>query len=272
MASLTFVRVGICAVLSSASVVVFGQVPFGTNSFAAASAPAITSESTASLSAPPRPVQITPELRGDIFMARKMYREAIDKYREGAPNSPVLANKIGIAFHQMLQLDMAKKNYERAVKMDRSYSEAINNLGTIYYSQKSYRRAIGCYKRALRYTSPTASIYANMGAAYFGRKDYAHAASYYEQALLLDPDVFEHHSTFGTLMQQRTVEERATYHLYMAKMYAKRGVNDRALVYLRKALEEGVKDREKIPALPEFAALKSNPEFVELMAQNPKPL
>ena len=28
-------------------------------------------------------------------MARKMYREAIDMYREGAPDSAILANKTG---------------------------------------------------------------------------------------------------------------------------------------------------------------------------------
>ena len=88
----------------------------------------------------------------------------------------------------------------------------------------------------------------------------------------LDPDVFEHHSSFGTLMQERTVEERATYHLYMAKMYAKSGANDRAIIYLRKALEEGVKDREKIPSMPEFAMLVKSPAFLELLAANPKPL
>lgn len=270
MASLAAVRAAVCATLLPILSVSAGQLSSAGNHLVASSAP-LSTETHASLSSP-RPIQITPELRGDIFMARKMYREAIDKYREGPPNSPVLSNKIGIAFHQMLQLNLAKKNYEHAIKLDKRYSEAINNLGTIYYSQKSYRRAIGCYKRALRYTNPTASIYANMGAAYFGRKDYSHAAEYYEEALRLDPDVFEHHSTFGTLMQQRTVEERATYHLYMAKMYAKRGVNDRAMIYLRKALEEGVKDREKIPLLPEFGTLKSEPAFRELMALNPKPL
>ena len=272
MASRSALNAGLCAVLFTALGSSAGQLPNAGNSFVPASNPAANSETATSLSAPRQPIQITPELRGDIFMARKMYREAIDKYREGPPNSAVLANKIGIAFHQMLQLDLAKKNYERAIKLDRRYSEAINNLGTIYYSQKSYRRSIGCYKRALRYTKPTASIYANLGAAYFGRKRYKQAADYYEKALILDPDVFEHHSTFGTLMQQRTVEERATYHLYMAKMYAKRGVNDRALIYLRKAMEEGVKDREKIPEMSEFSALKDVPAFQQLIAQNPKPL
>jgi tetratricopeptide (TPR) repeat protein len=215
---------------------------------------------------------LSPEMRGDIYMARKMYREAIDVYRQGSPNSPILANKIGIAFHQLMLLKIAKKNYERAIKLDPKYSEAINNLGTIYYAEKSYKHSISLYKRALKYGTPTASIYANMGAAYFSRKDYKRASLSYEEALKLDPDVFERHSTFGTLMQERTVEERAMFHLYLAKMYAKEGANDRAIMYLRKALEEGVKDRKKIPDIPEFASLKSDPAFKQLLAENPKPL
>jgi tetratricopeptide (TPR) repeat protein len=200
-----------------------------------------------------------------------MYRDAIDMYRQG-PDTAVLANKIGIAFHQLLLLDLAKKNYERSVKLNPKYPEAINNIGTIYYAQKNYKRAIKYYKRAIKCGMPSASIYANLGAAYFGRKDYKKATLYYQQALQLDPDVFEHHSTFGTLMQERTVEERATFHLYLAKIYAKTGANDRALIYLRKALEEGVKDRKKIPDMPEFASLKTDPAFKELLAENPKPL
>jgi tetratricopeptide (TPR) repeat protein len=235
-------------------------------------APVSTTGLRASASIPPaRVTPITPELRGDIYMARKMYREALDMYRQ-APNSAIIENKIGIAYHQLLALDLARKSYERAVKLDGHYAEAINNLGTIYYAGKSYRRAIGYYKRALRYSSPTASIYANLGAAYFARKDFKNATLFYEQALKLDPGVFEHHGNFGTMMQERTVADRAVFHLYLAKMYAKSGANDRALIYLRKALEEGVKDRDKIPDIPEFALLKTSADFKQLIAENPKPL
>ncbi len=230
---------------------------------------------SASLPNQPGPVvtpQITPELRGDIYMARKMYREAIDMYREAPADSPVVANKIGIAFHQLLLLNQAKKQYELAIKLNPKYAEAINNLGTIYYTGKSYRHAIKYYKTALRYSSDTASIDANLGTAYFARHDYKRATQYYEVALKLDPDIFEHHSGFGTLMQERTVEERALFHLYLAKMYAKSGETDRALIYLRKALEEGVKDRKKIPDMPEFVSLKKDPQFISLMLEDPKPL
>src|SRR5438270_12846926 len=59
-----------------------------------------SARSVPSIAVPPRPA-LTPELRGDIYMARKMYRDAIDMYRQG-PDSPALAYKIGIAFHQLL--------------------------------------------------------------------------------------------------------------------------------------------------------------------------
>ncbi len=217
------------------------------------------------------PVVLTPELRGDIFMARKMYREAIDKYRE-MPESAIADNKIGIAFHQMLQLALAKKSYERAIHLDPSYPEAINNLGTVYYAVKSYNRAISCYKRSLKVSAPTAPVYANLGAAYFAKKDYKHSSFYYSEALRLDPDVFERHSSFGTLLQERTITELALFHLYLAKSYAKAGSQERAIIYLRKALEEGVKDRAKIPDIPEFAAIKNTEAFQQLLAENPKPL
>jgi len=239
----------------------------GASGFRAATAdvPAVNNEKN---SAP----ELSSEMRGDIFMARKRYLDAIEMYRQGPANSAVLANKVGIAFHQLLRLDLAKKNYQRAIKLDPKYAEAINNLGTIYYSQKDYGRAIRYYKKALKENNSSASVYSNLGSAYFSKKDYKTATECYQKAFQLDPEVFEHHSNFGTLMMERTVEERATFHLYMAKMYAKNGANDRALIYLRKALEEGLKDREKIPGIPEFASLKTDPAFVQLLAENPKPL
>jgi tetratricopeptide (TPR) repeat protein len=214
---------------------------------------------------------ITPELRGDICMARKMYREAIEAYKLG-PDSAVLINKTGIAYHQMMELDTARKYYERASKLDKKYPEALNNLGTVFYAKKNYRRAISQYQKALRLSPDSASIWSNLGTAEFARKKYDEAMKDYEKAIALDPEVFEHHSAAGVLLQERTVEERAKFHYYQAKLYAKKGMNERALLYLRKALEEGLKERDKVKDDLDFEALRELPEFQELLAKQQRVL
>jgi tetratricopeptide (TPR) repeat protein len=222
---------------------------------------------------PPGPTEpLTPERRGDIMMARKMYREAIEYYKQAPQDSAVIWNKMGIAHHQMVQLDAAKKHYEKSLKLNKNYSEALNNLGAVHYARKSYRRAIGFYKRALKLSPYSASIYSNLGTAHFARKKYKDAIEAYTMALSIDPEVFESRSSYGVMLQERTVEERAKFHYYLAKVYAKAGVNDRALQYLRKALEEGYKDRDRIKEEPEFAALQENLEFLELLAMEPRVL
>jgi tetratricopeptide (TPR) repeat protein len=219
--------------------------------------------------------EITPEIRGDIFMAKKQYREAIEMFRQGPPKDPVLWNKIGIAYHQMLQLDNALKSYQQAVRLKKDYLEAINNIGTIYYAHKNYRRAITYYRRALKVApeeNRAAAIYNNLGTALFSRKQYQEATQAFETALKLDPDVFEHNSTYGVLLEERSVEERAKYHYYVAKLYAKSGRNELALLYLRKALEEGLKERKQLQTDPEFASLRDTKEFKDLLALEPRVL
>ena len=221
---------------------------------------------------PEQRIELSPEARGDVYMARKMYREAIDTYRLGPADSPITWNKIGIAYHQLLELNTAQKNYERALKIDPKYSEAVNNLGTVFYAHKKFRAAIRRYHAALKLKPDAASYYSNLGTAYFARKDYKKAALAYQTAVKIDPDIFENHSTFGTTLQERSVEEFAKFHYYLARTYAKAGQNDRALLYIRKALEEGFKERKLFMEEPEFDMLRMTQEFKDLMALEPRVL
>lgn len=199
-----------------------------------------------------------------------MYREAIDMYRESTIN-PGINNKIGIAFQQLSEPKLAKKYYEQAIKGDRNFAEPLNNLGTLYYSDQNYGHAISYFKRSLKCSGPVAASYVNLGAAYFARHDYKKASAYYEEALKIDPNALEPHTGFGTRLQD-SVTELALFHFYLARTYAKAGSTEQALRYLRKALEEGLKDRKKLPEIPEFGALRDKPAFKELLAENPKPL
>lgn len=233
----------------------------------------LNASDTGLTTAPKKPaVVLTPEMRGDIFMAEKRFQEAAEVYRDNSKGSAVLLNKTGIAYHQMLQLSAAEKYYRMALRVDPKYPEAVNNLGTIYYARKSYRRAINQYKKALRINTESASVWSNLAMAYFSRNDGEHAQEALQKALLLDPGVFENRSSQGVLLQERSVAERGKFHYYLAHTYAKAGRNDLALQYIRKALEEGFKERKKIEEDPAFASLKELPEFKELMTSEPRVL
>src|ERR1700722_17003831 len=166
-------------------------------------------------------VVLTPEMRGDIFMAEKKFREAADMYQENSKGTAGVLNKTGIEYPQLLQLNMAEKYYRLSLRVDPKYSEAVNNLGTIFYAKKSYRRAISQYKKALRLNPESGSIWSNLAMGYFSRNDMVHAQEALQKALMLDPDVFEHRSTQGVLLQERSVGERAKFHFYLAQTYAK---------------------------------------------------
>ena len=52
-------------------------------------------------------------------------------------------------------------------------------------------------------------------------------------------------------------------------MYAKSGNFDRALQYLRKAMEDGYKEIDDVYKDQEFASLRKDPRFTELMTSKP---
>ncbi len=216
--------------------------------------------------------KLTPEQRGDVFMARKLFRDAIEVYQSGAKDSAVLANKIGIAYHQLGDFIAARRYYERAMKFDKHYADAVNNSGTVFYAQKNYRGAISRYRKAIAMAPDTASFWSNLGTAWYSRGKFDEMSKAYQKALSLDPNIFEHRGMVGTELQDRTVADRARYHFELARMYALNGRNDLALQYLRKSLEEGLKDKRKMTDAPEFAQLRETDEFKELLTLEPRVL
>jgi tetratricopeptide (TPR) repeat protein len=223
----------------------------------------------------PAKPEVTPEMRGDIFMVRKQYREAIEAFQTGSPKDPVLWNKMGIAYHQMAQLDKALKDYQKAVSLKKDYMEALNNIGTVYYARKSYSRAITYYRRAIKLVPQSvrlAPTYSNLGMAFFGRKQYKEAQDAMKVALSLDSNVFEASGSAGVMLEERSVTDRARFHYFQAKVYASDGRNELALQYLRKALEEGFKEKKEIEKDPDFATLRQTKEFKDLLALEPRVL
>ena len=215
------------------------------------------------------------EATGDQLRAEKDYLDAMDYYMaasQKSTSSASLQNKMGICNLMMQRYKEARKNFSRAVKIDHTHADAYNNLGVVYYVSRDYGKAIKTYEKATALNSTAASYYSNLGAAYFGKKDFDKAAINYSKALELDPDVFERTSRAGVQAQLPSPRDRARYDYVLAKLYAQRGVADRSLHYLKKAMEDGYKDIANVYKDHEFSGLRKDPRFAELMAAKTVPI
>ncbi len=222
-------------------------------------------ESVSQSTAAPGLQAMSPEDRGDLLMARQEYMAAIEAYRQ-APMDAVTLNKIGMAYHHLFALDEARKDYQKALMIRPNYPEAINNLGAADFAQGNYKEAIHLYRRALKLMPHSAVIAANLGTAYFARGKYKNGLEAYQTAFANDPEVFDPNS--GQLIQgNSSARDRARQDYCIAELFAEAGNKDRALEYLRKALNDGFDDRNRIMQDTEFAQLRKTPEFAQLMAE-----
>ena len=212
------------------------------------------------------------EERGDALRSEKAYLDALDYYRAALakkPSSPQLFNKAGITELLLHRFRDAAKDFEHAIKLDKEYADAHNNLGVIHYLQKKYGKAVKEYEKAIKARNDSASFYSNLGAAYFSKKEFEKAGMYYSEALKLDPEIFLRSSRNGVSAQMSSPEDRAHFDYVLAKLYAKLGDAEHSLEYLRRAMEEGYKGIGNVFKDSEFAGLRKDERFTELMAARP---
>ena len=217
--------------------------------------------------------QLSGEEMGDLYMARKQYREATDQYRmlsELNPHNAVYLNKLGIALHQQTALGAALKYYERAVKVDPRYADAENNIGTIWYQRKKYSKAIRAYQKAIKMRDDMPVLYSNLGYAFFSLGKYDDSIAAFRTALAKDPQFFERGSSrTGSILQDRSVPDRGRFYFLLAKSFAEAGNVERAVFYLRKAKEEGYAQMNEVKKDPAFAAVVKDPVVIDLLAPKP---
>ncbi len=220
---------------------------------------------------PPAPDATAADLerQADELRSEKLYLDALDYYHAALAKKSDdggLLNKIGITELMMQRYKEAKKSFEHAIHVNREYADAYNNLGVVLYESKKYGAAVKEYDKAIAHDSNSASFYSNLGAAYFSKKEFNRAVVAYQHAMELDPEVFERTSRAGVQAQLPSPQDRARYDYTVAKLYAKMGFSDQSLEYLKRAMEAGYKDLKNVYKDTEFAELRKNPRFSELMA------
>jgi len=238
-----------------------------------ASLPAQASAQSPSATAPPAaestvPVHTPPtaEQVGDSLSARQRYQAAIAAYSKAPEMTAPIWNKMGIAYQMMFNSKDATRCYKQSLQLDPSDPQVLNNLATVYASLKQYGQADRLYRKALKLNPQSALVLKNLGTNLLAEHKYDKGWEAYKQALALDPEIFSNHDT-PSVADPSSLQERGAMNYYMAAGCARAGYADCALQYLRMALDEGFTTRKKVAIDVEFASLRSNPAFKQLIEE-----
>ena len=122
-----------------------------------------------------------------------------------------------------------------------------------------------CSSDLLKLDPRSALILKNLGTNLLAQHQYNKGWVVYQAALAIDPHIFENNDS-PKVENPSSHQDRGAMNFYMAKGCVRAGMNDRAIEYLRLALNEGYTTPKKIAADSEFNSLRGIPAFEQLLA------
>jgi tetratricopeptide (TPR) repeat protein len=206
--------------------------------------------------------------RADVFVARKMYEDAVIEYKRSFAidrYDATVANRMGIAYHNLRKYRDSEQQYREALRLRPNHIDALNNLAVIDYIRGNYESALGRYKGALKLKPTSVTILRNMGACLFALERWDEAIAVYQQALAIKPDLFEPQAGGVGASIQMDNRKSSLMNFYLAKIFALRGETDLAMSYLFKAVESGFDDVRMLREEEAFKNLATDERFERIL-------
>jgi protein O-GlcNAc transferase len=122
---------------------------------------------------------------------------------ESFPSSFILWNIFGAANMGLGRPLKAEQGFSRAIKLNRDYPDAHNNMGNMLQKQGKLDEAIAAYQRVLAIKPDHADANYNMGNALAERGKFDEAIGFYRRALVLKPRYAEAQFSIGNALQKR---------------------------------------------------------------------
>ena len=192
---------------------------------------------------------------GDLDRAVAAYKNAIALKPDGAEAYYNLAN----TFKAQRLFDEAIFCYERVVSINPMFAEAYYNMAKSMQEQCRNDEAIECLRQYLRINPQGAEAYNNLGNLFNNKGLHDEALSYYQKAIQLKPELYEAHNNLGNALkdQGHFAEAIACYEMALQRH------SGNAEVYLNLGVTLAETD-QLTEALECFQkATRINPEFAD---------
>ena len=229
---------------------------------------------------------------GNFYNRHGNYEKAVPMFQRVTaltPDNRWGYTNLGVVYYQLGRLDEAAAMWRRTLEI-RPDATAYSNLGVISFFTGHYAESVRTFEKATELEPQSYLMWGNLADAYRwapGQKDranatYARAIGLAQQALDVNPrdtdaltSLALYEAKSGEPQKARQLIGRALAIAaknvdllgWAAEVYAVTGEEQNALDCLKSAVQGGY-PRFEIEANPEFAGLRNNPRYREIMGLN----
>ena len=93
---------------------------------------------------------------------------------------------------------------KRSIQINPNISEIYNNLGTVYYKNKHYSKALVQYQKAIQMRPEFGEAHYNLGVVYTDLKEYDLGIQSFNQAIYIEPKSATSHNNLGNLYKNKS--------------------------------------------------------------------
>ncbi len=227
---------------------------------------------------------------GLFYYKRANYEKAAVQFRhviELIPDNYQGYNKLAAMYYMMENLTEARKTYEKALSLKKSYRVATN-LGTLYYIEGKYKDAARMYEMSVELNDKSYIAWGNLAAAYFwipGKRNkanekYRRAITLAEEQLNINPNdvgvisslagfyasVGDKDNALINIEKSFALAPKDVQIMYRnSTSYELIGDRENALLWIERALKNGY-SRSEIESQPELKELIADGRYKKIIA------
>lgn len=120
------------------------------------------------------------------------FNKAIIQYNEALKILPTYSEALynkGWNYYSMGNYDSAAAAFAKCIEYSPKYISAYQDLGVIYFNRKDYVKAISIFKDGLKVNQNDAAILENLAGAYYNSNQYDSAIVYLQRTLKINPNI-----------------------------------------------------------------------------------
>jgi len=192
--------------------------------------------------------------RGAALIKEGKFEEAaaeLEKAAEASPKSAVVQSNLAYAYDRQGRVEEAVAAYRKALELDPANAIVRNNLANLYSKQGNYDDAAKEFEDLVQRDPGNATAKASLESALKNKT--------------IAQDKNDQISSAAQAADAKPKDPQAAYNA--ARVYARLGDADQALVWLNKALDLGYDQFDYLSLDPSLVSLRKDPRFLKLLEE-----